>query len=85
VKTLIEEPLCFRMITSDRVHNNLTLCFRDHNKEYNYLFINDMYNITGFGLVDSIMNYSAIQEINMIMAKYNQEPVMINMTTCLLQ
>ena len=78
------EQECFKMITSDRVHNNLSFCFREYDPSYYYMYVSDLTNATGFGLINSIENTTSIQKMHDIMLKHNQQPVTINIENCLL-
>lgn len=84
--TLLKHPGqdgCFHMITQDRTHNNLTLCFREHDDDYHYIYVTDVLNITGFGLVDSIINTTSKQTMYEIMQTHNQQPCIIPTSHCI--
>jgi hypothetical protein len=65
--TRTTDPDCYNMKTSDYYNNKLYLCMKDNNKEYNYMYVTDMKQKTGFGLIDSLDSVETDDAIRTIM------------------
>lgn len=83
---LLKMPLwneCFLVMTEEgSSHTNLTLCFRNHDENYHYIYITDLYNTTGLGLVDSVNNITLQETLYEIMQAHHTHAYRMDTSYC---